>query len=98
LLRRASARSSVLGFELVEGELEFPPAIVIERPEGGSGMGDGVAQRGEEPIGAEATVLDADGAQPQRGREVGMLRAGDPRGPQLYEGSTWREVLDDLLA
>src|SRR5262245_18738400 len=58
-------------------------------------MGDGVAQRGEEP---RATALDADGPHPQRGREVGMLRAGDSRGSQLYQGITGREVRDDLLA
>lgn len=71
---------------------------VVERGEVRGGCGGGVAERGEEPIGAEAAPLDADGAHAQRGREVGMLRAGDARRLQLDQGITGPEVLDDLLA
>ncbi len=82
--------------EFVEGEFEFP-ALVVEGGELRSGVGGGVAERGEEPIGAEAAALDADGADAEREGQVGMLGTGRRAGAQLDEGIAGAEALDDGL-
>src|SRR5437667_10385550 len=62
-----------VSLEFVEGEFEFP-ALVVERGKLRGRMGGGVAERGEDPIRAEAAALDPDGADAERGGQVGVLR------------------------
>jgi len=54
-----------VGLEFVEGEFEFP-ALVVERGKVRGRVGGGGAEGGEDPIGAEAAALDADGADAER--------------------------------
>ena len=70
---------------LVEAEFELP-ALVVESDQLGRGVGDGVEQRGEQRLGAEAAVVVADGAHPQCGRKVAVHEAGLMARAQFDEG------------
>src|SRR5439155_18864002 len=69
--------------------------LVIERGGLGGRVGGGVPERGENPIGAEAAALDADGADAQRGGQVTVLGARRRARAQFDERITGAQPRDE---
>ena len=73
-----------MGLHFVEAEFEFP-TLVVEGDDLGSWIGDRIQQRGEQGLRAEAAVMVADGADPQRGGKVTMDAADLVAGVEFHE-------------